>query len=214
MFSKRILEGPLRGGEKLPSETAIMLEHGVSRTVVRETVSRLQASGMVETHHGIGTFVCGSSLSQGALINPATIDIIVDTLAIMELRIGLEVEAAALAAERRTPDQLEALGALLDQLEQSDVRAGDMAELDFFFHLSIAEMTGNYYIAHTLRHFGSVIIPHSQLASASLFHDEPLCYEQRMQSEHAQIYEAIRHQNPERARAAMRLHLDDSRGHL
>ncbi|MFS2092986.1 FadR/GntR family transcriptional regulator [Pseudomonas sp. Pseusp11] len=214
LLSEHIFEGRLRGGEKLPTEAALMLEHGVSRTVVREAMSRLQAAGMVETRHGIGTFVRGSALSLGAFIDPTTIGIIIDSLAIMEFRIGLEVEAAGLTAQRRTPDHLSELRALLDQLGQPAVSVNDRAALDFQFHLSIAQATGNHYIANTLRNLGVVIIPRSRLDSARLFHDEPLHYEQRMLSEHEQIYEAILNQDPECARAAMRLHLHDSREHL
>jgi DNA-binding FadR family transcriptional regulator len=214
LLSGHILEGRLRGGDQLPTESALMLEHGVSRTVVREAMSRLQAAGMVETRHGIGTFVRGSALSLGAFIDPATLGIITDSLAIMEFRIGLEVEAAGLAAQRRSPDQLAGLRALLDQLGQPAVSVNDRAALDFQFHLSIAQATGNHYIANTLLNLGMVIIPRSRLDSARLFHDEPLHYEQRMQSEHEQIYQAIFNQDAEYARAAMRLHLQDSRGYL
>jgi GntR family transcriptional repressor for pyruvate dehydrogenase complex len=214
LLSGLILEGRLRGGEQLPTEMALMLEHGVSRTVVREAMSRLQAAGMVETRHGIGTFVRGSALSVEAFIDPETLGIIVDSLAIMEFRIGLEVEAAGLAAQRRSADQLGELRALLDQLRQPAVSANERAALDFQFHLHIARATGNHYIANTLLNLGVVIIPRSRLDSARLFHDEPLHYEQRMQSEHEQIYQAIFNQDAECARAAMRLHLQDSREYL
>jgi DNA-binding FadR family transcriptional regulator len=80
--------------------------------------------------------------------------------------------------------------------------------------LNIARATGNHYIANTLLNLGVVIIPRSRLDSARLFHDEPLHYEQRMQSEHEQIYQAIFNQDTECARAAMRLHLQDSREYL
>ncbi|MBJ2345399.1 FadR family transcriptional regulator [Pseudomonas sp. HB05] len=214
LLSEHIIEGRLRSGEQLPTESALMLEHRVSRTVVREAMSRLQAAGMVETRHGIGTFVRDSTLSLKTFIDPATIGVIVDSLAIMEFRIGLEVEAAGLAAQRRRPDQLAGLRALLDQLGQPAVSLNDRAALDFQFHLGIAEATGNHYIAHTLLNLGVVIIPRSRLDSARLFHDEPLHYEQRMQSEHEQIYQAIFNQDAEYARAAMRLHLQDSREYL
>ncbi|MBT2297409.1 FadR/GntR family transcriptional regulator [Pseudomonas fluorescens] len=214
LLSGHILEGRLRGGEQLPTESALMLEHGVSRTVVREAMSRLQAAGMVETRHGIGTFVRGSALSLGAFIDPATISIINDSLAIMEFRISLEVEAAGLAAQRRSLDQLAGLRALLDQIGQPAVSVNDRAALDFQFHLSIAQATGNHYIANTLLNLGEVIIPRSRLDSARLFHAEPLHYEQRMQSEHEQIYQAIFNQDVEWARATMRLHLRDSREYL
>ncbi|MGR4971738.1 FadR/GntR family transcriptional regulator [Pseudomonas sp. LARHCG127] len=214
LLSEHIVEGRLRGGEQLPTESALMLTHGVSRTVVREAMSRLQAAGIVETRHGIGTFVRGSTLSLGAFIDPATLGIITDSLAIMEFRIGLEVEAAGLAAQRRSPDQLAGLRALLDQLGQPAVSVNDRAALDFQFHLGIAQATGNHYIADTLLNLGEVIIPRSRLDSARLFHDEPLHYEQRMQSEHEQIFQAIFNQDAECARAAMRLHLQDSREYL
>ncbi|RYY77530.1 MAG: FadR family transcriptional regulator, partial [Comamonadaceae bacterium] len=58
-LSGRIREGSLAPGVKLPTEAAIMEEFGVSRTVVREAISRLQAAGLVETRHGVGTFVVG-----------------------------------------------------------------------------------------------------------------------------------------------------------
>ena len=48
-----------RAGAKLPTEAAFMAEFGVSRTVVREAISKLQAAGLVETRHGVGTFVVG-----------------------------------------------------------------------------------------------------------------------------------------------------------
>lgn len=214
LLSEHIIEGRLRGGEQLPTESALMLAHGVSRTVVREAMSRLQAAGMVETRHGIGTFVRGSTLSLGAFIDPATLGIITDSLAIMEFRIGLEVEAAGLAAQRRSLDQLAGLRVLLDQLGQPAVSVNDRAALDFQFHLGIAQATGNHYIADTLLNLGEVIIPRSRLDSARLFHDEPQHYEQRMQSEHEQIYQAIFNQDAECARAAMRLHLQDSREYL
>jgi DNA-binding FadR family transcriptional regulator len=214
LLSEHIIEGRLRGGEQLPTESALMLAHGVSRTVVREAMSRLQAAGMVETRHGIGTFVRGSTLSLGAFIDPATLGIITDSLAIMEFRIGLEVEAAGLAAQRRSPDQLAGLRVLLDQLGLPAVSVNDRAALDFQFHLGIAQATGNHYIADTLLNLGEVIIPRSRLDSARLFHDEPQHYEQRMQSEHEQIYQAIFNQDAECARAAMRLHLQDSREYL
>ncbi|MBC3953583.1 FadR/GntR family transcriptional regulator [Pseudomonas triticifolii] len=214
LLSEHILEGRLRGGEQLPTETALMLEHGVSRTVVREALSRLQAAGMVETRHGIGTFVRGSALSVEAFIDLTTLGTLVDSLAIMEFRFGLEVEAAGLAAQRRTADHLDELRELLDRLGQPAVSVNERAALDFQFHLNIAQATGNHYIANTLLNLGVVIIPRSRLDCARLFHDEPLHYEQRMQSEHEQIYQAIFNQDVEWARAAMRLHLHDSREYL
>lgn len=211
LLSEQILEGRLRGGERLPTETAIMLEHHVSRTVVREAISRLQARAMVETRHGIGTFVRGSALSIGPYIDPATIETLFDSLSIMELRIALEVETAGLAAQRRTSEQLSRLRALLDQSAPCEVPAQEAAAFDFQFHLQIAEATGNHYLVHTLNQLGVVSIPRSRLDSAQFAQDDPQHYEERMRGEHEQIYETILRQDVESARAAMRLHLTGSR---
>src|SRR6195952_3142290 len=65
----RIRDGRLTPGDKLPTEAAFMTEFGVSRTVVREAISKLQASGLVETRHGVGTFVVGLGDDTGFKIS-------------------------------------------------------------------------------------------------------------------------------------------------
>ncbi|WP_404944266.1 FadR/GntR family transcriptional regulator, partial [Pseudomonas syringae] len=86
-LSQRILLGKIAPGQKLPSENQIVREHGVSRTVVREAISKLQASGLVVTHHGIGTFVLERSDQTGLRLKVETVSRVRD---IIELRIGLE----------------------------------------------------------------------------------------------------------------------------
>jgi len=73
VLSEQIRDGQLKRGDKLPTESAIMEAHGVSRTVVREAISRLQAAGQVETRHGIGTFVLDTPSPSGFRIDPATV---------------------------------------------------------------------------------------------------------------------------------------------
>ncbi len=73
VLTEQIRDGQLKRGDKLPTESAIMDTHGVSRTVVREAISRLQAAGQVETRHGIGTFVLDTPSPSGFRIDPATV---------------------------------------------------------------------------------------------------------------------------------------------
>ena len=80
-----------------------MRQFGVSRTVVREALSRLQASGLVETHHGVGTYALEPSGGDDFRIDPADIATSRDVMVLLELRICLESEAAGLAAARRSP---------------------------------------------------------------------------------------------------------------
>ncbi|GGY46329.1 GntR family transcriptional regulator [Pseudoduganella albidiflava] len=203
-----IREGILKPGEKLPTESVIMELHGVSRTVVREAISHLQAAALVETRHGIGTFVLEPP-AQPLLISPDTIQTIEDVLAILELRISLETEAAWLAAARRTDAQVRDMAEALQRILQ-----GGSIEADMQFHMLIAQATGNRYFVDILTHLGTTIIPRARLNSAQLSHDEPSAYLQRVNREHEDIFHAIERKDPEGARAAMRTHLSNSRERL
>ncbi|WP_120996540.1 FadR family transcriptional regulator [Stutzerimonas urumqiensis] len=213
-LSQQIRDGVIKRGEKLPTESAIMEAQGVSRTVVREAISRLQASGLVETRHGIGTFVLDVPSSTGLRIDPATIVTLRDVLAILELRISLEVESAGLAAQRRTPEQLKAMREFLDALNDSMIHASDAVGSDFQFHLQIAQATENRYFSDIMNHLGTAIIPRTRVNSARLAHDDQSHYNARLMREHEEIYDAIARQDPDAARAAMRLHLTNSRERL
>jgi len=213
-LSQRIRDGVIKRGDKLPTESAIMEEQGVSRTVVREALSRLQASGLVETRHGIGTFVLDTPSPSGFRIDPATIVTLRDVLAILELRISLEVESSGLAAQRRSDEQLAAMREVLDALHQNVAQAGDAVASDFQFHLLIAESTGNRYFTDIMSHLGTSIIPRTRLNSARIAHDDQEHYMARLSREHEQIFEAIARQDSDAARAAMRLHLTNSRERL
>src|SRR6218665_2031691 len=105
----RIRAGQMATGDKLPTEAAIMAEFEVSRTVVREAISKLQAAGLVETRHGVGTFVLGLGEGGAFRIAPEQMATLNDVVAVLELRIGVETEAAALAAQRRSDVQLAAM---------------------------------------------------------------------------------------------------------
>jgi GntR family transcriptional repressor for pyruvate dehydrogenase complex len=204
-----IQSGQLKPGDKLPTESAIMLRHGVSRTVVREAISYLQASGQAITRHGIGTFVLETAPANVSLLSE-TIVTLRDVLAILELRICLETEAAWLAASRRTDAQAVQLGALVAAMRQG----GGAVAGDVQFHLLIAQATGNKYFVDILTQLGSAIIPRARLNAAKLGHDEPGAYLERVHREHEEIWRAIERKDPEGARAAMRTHLSNSRERL
>ncbi|GAB2867184.1 FadR/GntR family transcriptional regulator [Pseudoduganella ginsengisoli] len=200
--------GELKPGDKLPTESVIMDLHGVSRTVVREAISHLQAAGLVQTKHGIGTFVLEPP-SQPLRISADTVRTIGDVLAILELRISLETEAAWLAASRRSETQLAAMGEAL-----AKILAGGSVEADVQFHLLIAQATGNRYFVDILAALGTHIIPRARANTAHLAQDDPAHYLERVNREHEDIFNAIKRQDAEAARAAMRTHLSNSRERL
>ncbi len=130
-FAQRMRDGVLQRGEKLPSELHIMEAEGVSRTVVRDALSRMQAAGLVETRHGVGTFVLDMPPPEGFSVGPATIATVSDVLN--------QVEAAGLAAQRRSPEALLELKRAFDALLEGPQKSGTTINADFQFHLKIAK---------------------------------------------------------------------------
>ncbi|HEX5685637.1 MAG TPA: FadR/GntR family transcriptional regulator [Ideonella sp.] len=211
----RVRDGRLSPGDKLPTEAAIMGEFNVSRTVVREAISKLQASGLVETRHGIGTFVIGLGDAPGFKLGPEQFNTLRDVIAVLELRIGVETEAAALAAQRRTAANLAAMRQALDTVAQAVNEGRDAVSADFQFHLEIARATQNSHFADMMTTLGSSIIPRARLTQAEGA-DEPMSderrqYLRRVNAEHESIYDAIVAGDADAARAAMRTHLANSR---
>jgi GntR family transcriptional repressor for pyruvate dehydrogenase complex len=212
-ISNSIQQGLLKPGDKLPTESAIMGLHGVSRTVVREAISHLQAAGLVQTRHGIGTFVL--ERAPGSLgIGADSIVTVLDVLAILELRISMETEAAWLAAARRTDEQAAEMGKALAVMQHSMAQGSASVQADVRFHQLIAQATGNRYFVEILSQLGNAIIPRARLNTPGLSKDKPADYLERVNREHEDIYNAIVRKDPEAARAAMRTHLSNSRERL
>ncbi len=207
----RIRDGRLASGAKLPTEAAFMAEFGVSRTVVREAISKLQASGLVRTRHGIGTFVVGLGDAAPFRIAPEQFATLRDVIAVLELRIGIETEAASLAAQRRQADNLRQMRAALDAVAAAVEAGRDAVGPDFQFHLEIARATQNAHFADLMASLGAMIIPRARLDGAPDAGDAQRAYLRRVNAEHESIFDAIRNQDGDAARAAMRTHLANSR---
>lgn len=207
----RIREGRLAAGDKLPTEAEFMAEFGVSRTVVREAISKLQAAGLVLTRHGIGTFVVGLGAAVPFKLAPEQFATLRDVIAVLELRIGIETEAASLAAQRRNADNLRQMRSALDAVAAAVEQGRDAVGPDFQFHLEIARATQNAHFADLMASLGAMIIPRARLDGAAGMSEEQRLYLRRVNAEHESIYDAIRNQDGDAARAAMRTHLANSR---
>lgn len=212
-INSRIRQAQLKPGDKLPTESAIMAQYGVSRTVVREAISHLQAAGLVQTRHGIGTFVLEKP--QGNLgIDTDSIVTVRDVLAILELRISMETEAAWLAASRRSEAQVAELAEALGDMQRAMSAGRASVDADVRFHALVAEATGNRYFVEMLGQLGNALIPRARLNTPGMEPERPLDYLERVNREHEDIFNAILRQDPEAARAAMRTHLSNSRERL
>ncbi|HWI12484.1 MAG TPA: FadR/GntR family transcriptional regulator [Burkholderiaceae bacterium] len=210
-LGERIRDGALAPGDRLPTEAAFMAEFGVSRTVVREAISRLQAAGLVETRHGVGTFVVGLGDTSAFRIAPEQLATLRDVVAMLELRIGVETEAAGLAAQRRSAANLVVMRDALDAFTQAVEAGRDAVGADFRFHLEITKATQNLHFSNLLATLGTMIIPRARLDPARPPDEERLAYLRRVNAEHLSILDAIENQDVEAARAAMRTHLANSR---
>jgi GntR family transcriptional regulator, transcriptional repressor for pyruvate dehydrogenase complex len=210
----RIRRGELKAGDRLPTEYEITRAFGVSRTVVREAMSRLQAAELVETHHGVGTFVREGADSAPFRIDPVATATLNELIAILELRISIETEGAALAAARRSATHLAAMRKALDAFARQVAQSKDAVQADFRFHLAVAQATGNRHFADLIRYLGTMLFPRTRVNTAELAGEKRAAYLARVNREHERIYEALERGAPEAARAAMRAHLENSRERL
>ena len=201
--------GGLLPGARLPTEQEMIAATGVSRTVIREAVAALRADKLVVSRQGIGTFVA-EKVRRPFRVEFDEHSSLREVLNVMELRTGIEVEAAGLAAERATPAQIRKITERFDAI-QAAIYAGENAvDQDFAFHCEIAEATNNPQFKMFLEYLGSVVIPRQTVwgRSAPLLRRNELTLFQR---EHAKILSAIRTHDVPKARASMHAHLGASR---
>lgn len=214
-LQSRIKDGTYAPGMRMPTEAEIMAEHGVSRTVVREAISRLQQARLVVTQHGIGSFVSEALPEEpGFRIDPVDVETVVDLVNVLELRVSLETESAGLAASRRNLRQLGEMQAAVNEFAACAAEGKDTIEADFRFHLAIAEETQNPHFFDLMRHLGTTVIPRARVNSPQLAKEEKSAYLERVNREHKMIFDAIERQDSDSARAAMRVHLTNSRERL
>jgi len=206
-LSQQILLGQIAPGDNLPSESTIVRNYGFSRSVVREAISKLQASGLVETRHGVGTFALERSERNGIHLSR---DTAASVRGIIELRMGLETQAAALAAKRRTETQLLQMRQALDDYQHSLAHNDSSVEADLQFHRLIAQATGNAYFTDIISQLGRSAIPRTRINDDERGDADLLKLGQMAILEHEAILKAIRRQDPDAARAAMLLHLSNS----
>lgn len=209
-LASEIERGKLAPGAKLPTEHEIMSATGVSRTVVREAIAALRARGLVVTRQGAGAFVAPALQSRPFHIDPAELASLTEVLQIMELRLGIEVEAAGLAAQRRTKAQLAEIARRLDAIDEAIARDESAVDADFAFHRAIFAATANTYFLRFLDFLGRLIIPRQSVRVRYAQGEEQRAYLERIQEEHRAIFEGIRTGAPEAAREASRRHLERS----
>ncbi len=206
---REIEAGQFQPGDKLPSENELTRIHSVSRTVVREAIAGLRADGLVEARKGAGVFVLDLSNRPSRPFDDLATARISSVIELLELRTACEIEAAALAAARRSPAQLEAI--LDAHRAVGDCLLADQPtrDADFAFHLAISEATQNRRFPEFLQLIRGGIISRGDLQGAQPG-ARPKDYNQALQEEHGVIVDAIMEADAEAARDRMRQHLRGS----
>jgi GntR family transcriptional regulator, transcriptional repressor for pyruvate dehydrogenase complex len=205
---EQIVSGKYAVGDRLPSENQLAAEYDVSRAVVREAFSRLIADGVVASRQGAGTFVQRKPGRE--FLRLAPLGGIADLMRCFEFRIALEGEAACLAAQRRTEEDMATIDEAFEKLDEANNASELGVQQDINFHLSIARASRNQLFVQTLDALalhtfnGMNITRHLSLAR----HRKRLLL---VQEEHRNILEAIRASDEEGARRAMRTHIDNAR---
>lgn len=186
-------------GDRLPAERELAIEFDVSRPTVREAIIALEAQGLVEVRIGSGAYV---RQLPGAT---QPIGFGITAFEVIEARLLLEGEAAALAVTQITDEELETLARLVKEIAKGH-SAEDMGEgADREFHLVIAGATRN---AAIVRMTDDLWALRSSSPDCAILHAKARAARVKpIVEEHRAILEALRTRDPSKARAAMRAHL-------
>jgi len=206
-IQQMILEGSLQPGERLLSERELSAKLDVSRPSLREALDKLIERGLLTTNANGAAHVSqhiGSSLRDPLV---QLMDAPEARFDLLELRSVVEAAAAALAAERASDVDLQAIRDCYDAMvaahETQDVEA--IAQSDAELHFAIYEASHNLMMLHLMRSFESILRSNVYLNRKNLY--EHRQHKDSQLSEHQAICEAIQARDPERARAAAWLHM-------
>jgi GntR family transcriptional repressor for pyruvate dehydrogenase complex len=206
-IEESILSGALKPGDQLPPERELAVRFGVSRTAVREAVRTLHQRGLVEAYSGRGTFVTNGT-SQAIR---SSLDLMIKIsqpsgpTPLVEVREILEPEIAALAAARCEEVHLAMMREAIAVMDRERTDGEAFIEADLDFHLALAEAAANPLILSLIDSIGGLL--REQRMRIFYVEGGP----ERGQFHHKRILEAVEQRNPERAREAMRAHLQQVR---
>jgi GntR family transcriptional regulator, transcriptional repressor for pyruvate dehydrogenase complex len=204
----QVQSGAFAHEAKLPSEAELATQFGVSRTVVREAVSRLKSDGLLTSRQGAGVFVHAGGAVKSLKIDFTSIASAGSALQVVEVRRALEAESAGLAAERATRAQIAQLKGVLKAIDTAVARGEDGVREDVAFHRTIAEMTGNPYYIAVLEFFSQYLFGVTRVTRANEARRND--FFQQVRAEHALIVAAIAAGDPVGARAAAASHMSNA----
>ncbi|MFD1956337.1 FadR/GntR family transcriptional regulator [Paenibacillus thailandensis] len=205
-IEKLIETGVWQVGTKIPPEPELMEQLQVSRNTLREAVRALTHAGMLRTRQGDGTYVCSASALGPALQKRVRKT---DALHTLEVRHALEREAAALAAWRRTDEDLQQLRRCLEECKLA-VRSGDndaYAEWDMLFHRAVVAASGNGLLMELYEHMTEGL---RETVSTVVEISDHACFLDL----HELLLQAVERRDEQQATAAVHGYIEQSKKHL
>lgn len=205
-LSRLIAQGEFRPGQRLPSERDLAISLQVSRPTIREAMIALEIAGTIEIRTGSGIFVLDNTTPQtGQDIGPGPFEL-------MQARIHIEGEAAAIAAAQISDLELEALSRANMEMEQLVAKHKPADEIDMKFHQMIGQATRNSAMAAAVDQLWQF---RARMPMWSKLHEiireiekrRDWTDDRRAVMDHREIIEALRTRSPAKARRAMQAHL-------
>jgi GntR family transcriptional repressor for pyruvate dehydrogenase complex len=202
-----ISAGKWRPGDKLPSEAELCKALHVGRSTLREALKSLSFAGLVRMRAGEGTYVAQGyrSFLQG-IFTHSVLEMEKTVFALYEARLVLEGELAAFCAERATDEDLQKLEELVTQMQaHAEISEERFLELELSFHSGIAAASKNHVLANVFENVREHVAEFVRKT-----HEMPNSRE-RAYANHAEILNALKDRNPEKARRLMREHVRRSK---
>lgn len=201
-----IYKGQFKPGQQILPERELAQSMAVSRTSVRNAINKLVTLGLLEHRQGQGTFVSspenreGNPLAAAMGTDEATLD------DLLEVRLGLECNAAMLAARRATESDINAIKKSLEEMEE-DLAATDKIGYspDAAFHMAVAFATKNSVLIHLMRNFYDFLFVGIKKNLSNMYLNRQALED--VLSHHRNIYMAIEQRKPEEAYNAMNAHI-------
>lgn len=195
-----IQETPYKAGDKLPTEKELCESTGAGRNTVREALKILASRNVLEIRQGAGTFV---SEKQGIPDDPLGFSMVNDhvklTRDLLQVRIMLEPQIAALAAQCAKEHEIKELEEILEEMEAAMKKREDYSELDTKFHTKIAQCTHNIVMENLLPVIGKGVAVFAREVAQTEY--------DRTWISHRKIFCYIRDHKPFEAEMEMQYHL-------
>lgn len=200
-----IFRGTLEPGSKLMTEREMAAAMGVSRTSVRDAVKRLAAAGLVVQKQGRGTFVISRDPAETFLFTDSAASGTPSVKDLLEVRMGLECYAAALAAQRADSGDIRALDKSMADLEDAFAAGRSGTPADVSFHMAIALAAKNPFHTVIINSFSNFLFH----GNKALLHQ---VYEEKKNTgsileQHGKILCQVKNRNPDQAFSAMKAHI-------